>query len=169
MLETKKEFDLLDLRIPSENDFINNFTNIIQLFPLIIASMIPVKNSEDVYKPEYILPQLLIEWIIKNNKDGIYYTSAHKNIDFDYPSEKSDNVAMPVKEPFKSVSNCPKLASLFKITNPLNNEIEQLKEGYRIDWEIFDAKDKLAEKYRISDFHNLEERLRNEVLYDLSI
>ncbi|MFR6006909.1 MAG: hypothetical protein ACLUHO_11600 [Parabacteroides distasonis] len=40
---------------------------------------------------------------------------------------------MPVKEPLKNISNCPKLAALFKITDPINNEIEQLKEDYGID------------------------------------
>lgn len=74
---------------------------------------------------------------------------------------------MPVKEPLKNISNYPKLVALFKITDPINNEIEQLKKDYDIDGGIFDAKDKLAENYRKLDFHNLEKRLMNEILYNL--
>ena len=166
-LKSIKSFCLLDLRIPDSTTFINNFLEYIQLFPLIIACMIPIKNNDDIYKPEYIVPQLLIEWIIKNRKDGIYYTSAHKNNDFDYPSQKSDNIAMPVKEPLMKVSNCPKLAFLFKISNPLNNEIEQLKCAYPIDGGVINAADPLEENYRTSNFHCLEDRLEMEKLYDL--
>lgn len=166
-LSNNEEFQLLDLRVPDEVTFKSKFVDYIQLFPLLIASMIPVKDSEDIYKPEYIVPQLLIEWIIKEGKDGIYYTSAHKNMEFEFPPKKSDNIAMPVKEPLKNVANCPKLAALFKITYPLNNEIEQLKFGYPIDGGIIAPKDLLEENYRTSNFHYLEERLGKADLYDL--
>lgn len=166
-LSTKAEIQLLDLRIPDESTFQSKFLEYVQLFPLLIASMIPVKDNEDVYKPEYIIPQLLIEWLIKEKKDGVYYTSAHKSVDFEYPSEKSDNVAIPVKEPLKGKMNCPLLATLFRITHPLNNEIEQLKHGYPIDVGTYGSIDQLAENYNTSNFHYLEERLEEVVLYDL--
>ncbi len=166
-LSTKADIRLLDLRIPDESTFQNKFLEYVQLFPLLIASMIPVKDNEDVYKPEYIIPQLLIEWLIKEGEDGVYYTSAHKSIDFEYPSEKSDNVAMPVKEPLKDVTNCPLLAALFKITHPLNNEIEQLKCSYPINGGTLDPIDPLVENYKTSNFYNLEKRLEEVELYDL--
>lgn len=166
-LSTKEEIRLLDLRIPDESTFQSNFLEYVQLFPLLIASMIPVINNEDVYKPEYIIPQLLIEWLIKEGKDGVYYTSAHKSLDFEYPAEKSDNVAIPVKEPLKGDTNCPLLAASFRITHPLNNEIEQLKCDYPIDGGTFGSEDLLAENYKTSNFYYLEERLDKVELYDL--
>lgn len=166
-LSTKEEVRLLDLRIPEENTFQNKFLEYVQLFPLLIASMIPVKDNEDVYKPEYIISQLLIEWIIKEKKDGVYYTSAHKSIDFEYPSEKSDNVAIPIKEPLNGGGNCPKLAALFRITNPLNNEIEQLKCDYPIEGGTYDSADSLTEHYNTSNFYYLEKRLEKVEMYDL--
>lgn len=63
-LRNVEELQLLDLRFPSEECFKDNFQKYIYIFPFIISCMIPVKNSEDIYKPEYIIPQLFIEWII---------------------------------------------------------------------------------------------------------
>lgn len=66
-LENQKKLTLIDLRIPTENFFYENLDKYLVLFPLIIACMIPVpikiSTNEDVFKPEYIIPQLLIEWI----------------------------------------------------------------------------------------------------------
>ena len=88
-LENTQEIKLLDLRIPNNESFLYKFDRYIYMFPFIIACMIPVKNAEDIYKPEYIIPQLFIEWIIKTKKcDGVIYTSCHKNNEFDFPEDK---------------------------------------------------------------------------------
>lgn len=168
-LKNTQEIYLLDLRVPSLQSFLDNFENYILLFPVIIACMLPVINSNDIYKPEYIIPQLLTEWIIKKGKDGIYYTSTHKNSDFDYPDDKYENVAMPVKDPIMSNRYCSKLKSVFKITQPLNNEIEQLREGYENNCGLFDLNniDQKKEHYELSNFGNLEKRLRETTGFDI--
>lgn len=152
-----KKFSLLDLRIPKSEEFENNFFKYVQLFPLIIACMIPVKNSNDVYKPEYIIPQLLIEWVIKKQKDGIFYTSAHKNNEFNYLTEKSENIAIPVKSPLSKTIYCPELSQLFKISDPLNYEIEHLKSGDVTDDNYISSKN--SNNYEKSSFYFLEKRL----------
>lgn len=168
-LKNTQEICLLDLRVPSLQSFLDNYKNYILLFPIIIACMLPVTNPNDVYKPEYIIPQLLTEWVIKNEKDGIYYTSTHKNSYFDYPNDKYENIAIPVKESIKSNRYCNKLKFLFKITQPLNNEIEQLRQGYSVNAGHYglDEKEQKKEYYELSDFGNLEKRLSKAVFFDL--
>lgn len=167
LLKTKVPIKLLDLRIPNKDSFMEDFTRYVQLFPLFIGCMIPVKNGSDIYKLEYIIPQLLIEWIIKNKESGIYYTSAQKSIDFEYPPSKSDNIALPVRKPLLNVDICPELAKIFQISDPLNNEIEQLKSDYPANYGEYDGKDPLMENYQTSNFYYLEERLQKQGLFDL--
>lgn len=64
-LENTQEIQLLDLRFPTNKSFMEQFDKYIYMFPFIISCMIPVKNAYDIYKPEYIIPQLFIEWGIK--------------------------------------------------------------------------------------------------------
>lgn len=135
---------------------------------------------EVIYKPEYLIPQLLIEWIIKQaqktNKNkrineiiGVYYTSSHINQEFNYPLRKSDNVAIPVIDPLVKNEYCPMLSKLFSITKPLNIEIEKLKH-IKIDCGTFDNKteqEQQIENYETSDLNYLEKRLDNIKLNNL--
>lgn len=167
LLKNTENLNLLDLRFPSEEIFTNNFQKYIYVFPFIISCMIPVKNVDDIYKPEYIIPQLFIEWIINNeNYDGIFYTISHKNNDFDYSLRKNENIAIPIKSPLDKAKYCPILKRMFLITNPANNEIEQLRDPYPIDGGDLD--ENIQElNYRTSNFGCLEGRLNDNRYYQL--
>lgn len=163
-LKSMKPITLLDLRVPTIEDFNKNIENYLVLFPLIISSMLPIENTLDIYKPEYIIPQLLTEWIIKNKKDGIYYTSVHKDSGFDFPEDKYYNIAMPVQDPLQNNVYCKILSSYFQITTPINNEIETLKNGQSIDCGTYDNDEYEQKKvnYRCSEFGKIEDWLRLE-------
>lgn len=60
-LECSLKLNIVDLSIPSEIDMTNPAYQ--RLIPLIISCMVPVENHNDTYKPEYIIPQLIIEWV----------------------------------------------------------------------------------------------------------
>lgn len=167
-LNNTQRIQLLDLRYPTNNLWENQFDKCIYMIPFIIACMIPVKDADDIYKPEYIIPQLFIEWIVKAKKyDGVIYTSCHKNNEFDFPGDKHENIAIPVKEPSSQVQFCPQLKRMFRITYPINNEIEQLRKPYPIDGGNIDI-DRQIENYRTSNFGNLEQRLNDDYpLYDI--
>lgn len=167
-LENTQEIKLLDLRIPTYESFSDLFDNYIYMIPFILSCMIPVKNADDIYKPEYIIPQLFVEWVIKTKKcDGIIYTSCHKNNEFDFPEDKHENIAIPVKEPCSQTKFCPRLKSMFKITNPINNEIEQLRKPYQIDGGDLDI-DRQIRNYSTSNFGILEQRLKDDYqLHDI--
>lgn len=162
-----KPLEILDLHVPSENEFCGNISLYIVLMPLIIACMLPMMGkSTDVFKPEYLIPQLIMEWIIKNKKLGVYYTTSHLTAktrkDFNYPDDKYNNIAIPIKSPLMDVAmNCPTLAQMFKITNPANYEIETLKYGEGLKWYNIDE-DPVEENYKTSSFWTLESYLCDE-------
>jgi hypothetical protein len=126
--------------------------------------MMPVVNAEDTYKPEYIVPQLIIEWLLKNRNrkiDGVCYTSTHINDEFDFPDDKFLNYAIPVYSVDARMKYCKKLCKLFKVTSPTTNDIEKLKSGYDIDagiWDL-DMDERKKHNYDSSDFGQLEKRL----------
>ena len=140
-----KPFSLLDLRIPSLEKWNNDFINCLKFFPLVISTMFQVKNSDDNYKPEYVIPQLLTEWIISHNdKDknsnkriiGIAYTSAQKNDDFNFPDNSYDNYAIPAVYPFttKKSNYCKVLKDIFLVSKPTYYDFEILIHGSLLDY-----------------------------------
>ena len=165
------EFKVLDLRVPSKDIWEKDMVNYTSLFPLVIASMVPVKNSSDSYKPEYLIPQLITEWIISQNKGkkdpnkdiiGVLFTSTHKNKEeFNFPDDYYDNYAIPVLKPMKSKDYCNKLAEMFKLTAPTYYDLEVLKQGQNIDMGSYDENIQEEENYRISPFGIMEKYLDN--------
>lgn len=132
--KTQDKFNVLDLRIPTLEEFLLHHEKYLRLFPFIIACGIPVRDSEDVFKPEYIVSQLFLEWTIENNSTrknsiiGVYYTSANRNEDFYVELDHEwDNLAIPVQDALSSDEYCPKLKELFHCTRPTCYEYELIQ------------------------------------------
>ena len=170
---------LLDLRVPSQQQFSEHIIDYIRAFPLIIACSVKVKDIEATFKPEYVIPQLLMEYVIDinvNNKmenpiGGIYYTSVFRNDDFGYGIEKLENIAIPVQSPLSSKKYCRKLCDMFMLSKPTCDEMEQIKSGGYATTE-YDAKQErivmhqgMVEGYEYSSFGYLEKRLNDEKLF----
>lgn len=171
--ETQKDFKLLDLRIPSKEMWKKDMVRCILIFPLIIASMVQVKNSKDTYKPEYLIPQLLTEWVISKNRDkngeeilGIVYTSAQKNDDFDFPEDSFNNYAIPVLKPLGSNKYCKRLKDYFKLTSPTYYDLEVLKrvDGVPCGHLGLDEEQQKEENMTLSHFGEMEEFLKDAEL-----
>lgn len=172
--ETQKEFKLLDLRIPSKEMWKNDMVRCLLIFPLVIASMVQVKNSKDTYKPEYLIPQLLTEWIISKNIDGkddekilgIIYTSAQKNDDFDFPEDSYTNYAIPVLKPLGSNKYCKRLKDYFKLTAPTYYDLEVLKrvDGLPCGQLGLSEEEQKEENMMLSHFGKMEEFLQDAEL-----
>jgi hypothetical protein len=84
------------------------------LWPLIFASSIRVRDPNDAFKPEYIVPQLLLQWVRRNGYDGICYFST--KID-EYTMQNSSvyrNYAFPVQS-MKNEGHCDILSAKFGI------------------------------------------------------
>ena len=153
-----QEFNVLDLRIPSKAAWDIDMKRCILFFPLVIATMVQVENSNDAYKPEYTIPQILTEWVIsrsrhkdQNMKDiiGIIYTSSQKSSDFEYPDDSWDNYAIPVLQPLANSVYCPRLNEIFSLSSPTYYDLEVLKQGDVIDGGAFDPNDEERLKQNI--------------------
>lgn len=97
------------------------------LWPVMACCSIRVMNSEETFKPEYIVPQLLLQWIQQSGQyDGVSYFSTK----FDDYTRKNfrafQNFAFPVKER-KAQGLCDLLRSKFDhITNAVPWQLFQI-------------------------------------------
>ena len=142
-VENKNSFKYLDLRIPKAETWKNSdkqqMKNQILLFPLIIASTFKTNDRNANFKPEYIIPQLLLQYIkelaYKENKGkfnderviyGIRYTSVYITDDQKCGNNNNyDNYVIPVAD----IKNeyCSRLCSVFCISEPICTEYENIK------------------------------------------
>lgn len=87
-------------------------------WPLLAACSIKCKFPDDTFKAEYIIPQLLLQWIRNTQKyDGIRYFSMHVKNYYGEPSFYQ-NFAFPVQT-LNANGLCKTLASKFRITDPV--------------------------------------------------
>jgi len=123
------------------------------LWPLIFASSVKVSYRDRYFKPEYIIPQLLMQYVRGEDSErrkphGIKYSSTH--VDLYKRKTEVHNYAIPIrsstKEPF-----CNFLVNKFKLTYP--EKLMNLRSGGGI-----------AEK----DFLEIEDELMNKPLIQLT-
>ena len=178
--KVKNAFKVFDMRVPNDSDYSpQKLVQTIKRVPLMLACSFVVKNSSDVFKPEYIIPQMLVETIICNNRRitqsekseldpdviwGVVYTSTHISTDFPYGKKFMDNIVLPVIQSNNTAHYCYYLASLFEISKPSCYEYESLKENTsRIFGKTLDEEktneEKVREQYCRSKMGYLEERL----------
>lgn len=117
---------LIDLKHPNELRSKYDSANIdmklldyIITWPIVFACSIKTENKENNFKPEYIIPQILLQYVSKNiDYHGIKYFS--NNIDY---SKKNAgvfyNVAIPVLER-KENGFCRILKKAFKMTESVS-------------------------------------------------
>ena len=97
------------------------------IHPLRVACSVQVSERNNAFIQEYIIPQLLLLWVRKNNDfDGIAYSSCSaigKAHEWNYC-----NVVFPAKD-LKN-GYCKRLSGLFKITKPVKVEMCHLFESW---------------------------------------
>lgn len=95
-------------------------------WPLIAASSIRVLHRDEPFKPEYIVPQLVLQFVKDDktkNIDGIRYFSLH----FDQPKDSLSlgcNWVFPVKTS-SATGICASLRTMFRMTPVLSWQIAQ--------------------------------------------
>nr|WP_288835555.1 RES domain-containing protein [uncultured Flavobacterium sp.] len=99
----------------------------IATWPLQAASSIIVKNINGSFKPEYIIPQLILQWITNTEDiDGIrYFSTKHSGTTPVMFFGNLANVVIPIK---KSNHNglCDTLKKKIELTSPISYEYAQL-------------------------------------------
>ncbi|WP_179414538.1 RES domain-containing protein [Mucilaginibacter sp. E4BP6] len=88
-------------------------------WPLVAACSVKVRQTGETFKPEYIIPQLLLQWINKSTLDGIKYSSTHINTADRQHQAKLYNLVIPVKSFAKEDGYCDALLNLFESTEVL--------------------------------------------------
>lgn len=137
-LKNTKDIRVLNLVPQNEkNKSPSKHYNYLMLWPLIFTTSIKVKNNEDTFKPEYIIPQLLLQWVRNSQKlDGIMYQTTHidfRNYCFD---GEFINVVLPVKEN-KTEGLCNILKEMFEMTTATSIQLNDLSSGNLVDGSNF--------------------------------
>lgn len=100
--------------------------NYIKCWPLIAACSVKVADDQASFKPEYIVPQLLLQKVRDEGKlDGIRFSSTHINLNMVKSKGKFYNLVIPVKDR-KDKGHCDSLNTLFKMTEV-------------VSWQLLDA------------------------------
>lgn len=88
-------------------------------YPLVVACSFVNQSGNTPYKQEYIVPQLLMQWI-KRNKDFVQGVSYFSCIDDSIRTEKwyGYNIALPVVAPYDDHGICTNLKDSFSWTVP---------------------------------------------------
>ena len=168
-LKTTRKLKLLDLRAPVHRRW--HQTNK-KVLPLILACQVMVADKDAKYKSEYIIPQLIMEYVITNydNIDGVLYTSVFKDPLFYYPVDKFYNIALPAIQIDSKEKYSKKLRESFTITSPTCEEYERLNRhiGVKdISTTIEVTSVPQNKNYEISIFKEIETIIKDEDLFPM--
>jgi hypothetical protein len=139
------------------------------LYPLTIACVIKTQNPNGNFKPEYIIPQLLLQFISRKPEiDGIKFPSTR--IDYSKLSGiKGYNYVFPVKSIAKT-GYCDILKKTFSCTEPTSLELEEIisnpvgtmhSSGPEMDDRKIELIKGIKSSYSKSSFGKIEFKLMN--------
>lgn len=185
-LMNKYQLKLIDLTttryVTNENtreseELISDFL----MWPLIAACSIKVKNPGDFFKPEYIVSQVLLQWIRNNtNYHGIKFSSTHIDLNLRKSIGDFFNLVIPVSDN-NEVGFCKELSEIFNMTNVLSWQLDRFSAGAPGVISSYNVKDHVNENvkrveliegknlpYEFSPFATLENALLGMALHDIN-
>lgn len=125
-----ENLSLLDMRLNRDVTSEKQLKCYLQRLPLIISCSVKVRNDDDSFKPEYIIPQTLLHTIIRNKMDGILYSSMRKDFSFyndgQWDFSKNENIVIPVKSNLEK-GHCNQLQRIMEVSDALSFEQEMIK------------------------------------------
>lgn len=130
-LRNATDIRYLDLTRPEYDDNLlsRDIYHYFMTWPLIACCSIKVNDYSNFFKPEYIIPQLLLQWVReKPSIDGIRFNSTH--IDFHNTKSRGDfsNLVLPVKTP-RERGHCTRLTSIFEMSQPISWQLHEHATG----------------------------------------
>ena len=168
-LVTRDKIKVLDLTLPEKNNVIqplfggksdeekrNDLYLLLATWPIIIACSIPTAFPNSPFKPEYVIPQLLMQVIQSKNKSiyGVAYTSTRRDITLDPELSTHLNIALPARN-VKKMGHCPDLKSKFEITRGVPYMEAEIKNCFHKE------KSYTLNEYEKTKFYQLEHFLNN--------
>ncbi len=172
----------------------NKFLDYLRWWPIMAVCTVAVKNENDPFKPEYIIPQFVLQYILEENKDdciGIKYMSIKagriSEMHYETDSRIYTNYVIPVKSSDKTADGfCRFLSEQFEVTNTVSGKEHQMvsnmvgdkgikivemgkenKEENSLDKASIFTKAGVELPYSKSSFRMIEKTLSNEILEDL--
>lgn len=126
-LKNVKPIEYLDLTRPDYGDNLlsRDIYHYFMTWPLIACCSVKVKDYSHPFRSEYIIPQLLLQWVREEERiDGIRFSTTH--IDIHKSGSKGDfsNLVLPVKKNNEK-GFCSRLASMFEISNTLSWQMHE--------------------------------------------
>lgn len=118
--KTNNDICVVDLALPNRDLTFWEQYSLLVFYPLIVACNLKVKNTDDPFKPEYVIPQLLTQIIRLHSSDiiGISYTSTkHKQVDYTDFKQRNFVIYVPYAESSKGYSK--DLSKLLYSTIPI--------------------------------------------------
>ncbi len=120
----EKEKEMFDMTLELIRTFV--LPRYLQTYPLMVACYIKVFNRNSHFKPEYLFPQMVMQWIMtKDDIDGIKYLSTKSRpLDDEYFSflQSFLNYAIPIRG-FKETGYCDTMMKRVGLTEPLTFEL----------------------------------------------
>lgn len=142
----------LENGVASQNTIEKLFMYFIMTWPLTVSCTMMVVKEDGTFKPEYVFPQLLMEWIsLQNNIDGIKYFSVKSNPYNTGDFSKFINYAFPTKD-VDDQGFSEFLRRSFKLTEPISWELLQLSDPSLINFENYVKPSVMERKYVVSPF-----------------
>ena len=102
----------------TETDRLDFICRYLRTYPIVMACSIICNHQGAPYKPEYVFPQLLMQWIHRNNdtiRGVIYYSCIH---DTSLKRFNGFNIAIPAVDPNEEGYSRP-ILERFDLTNPV--------------------------------------------------
>lgn len=178
-----EEFKVYNLRKPNKKDFENEkMPDLLKRLVYVIACQFKVLHRDGHFKPEYIIPQLVIELIISSNRKkketecgpyslawGVAYTSTHLADDFPYKEDYLENIAIPVINSDIEQKYCNVLMFLFEVSDPICYSYEELKEIHSGPfWGTIGEENTLRETYYETKLGFVERRIKENTKFNQS-
>ena len=134
-------------------------------YPLMAACYIKVFNQHHHFKPEYIFPQMVMQWIMtQDDIDGVSYLSTKcRNLDDESFSFAQSflNYAIPIQS-FRERGYCKKMATKVGLTEPISFELFSIANP-ETSTKVIDYEKDVKLKFHPSPIHfiNLSDEPRN--------
>ena len=183
--KSSKDISILDLSMLPHQIEIDAIEDYLMIWPLIALCSICAKQKDNPFKPEYIIPQLLMQWIQRRNSekvdkvDGIRYFTVAFDTDEDIDSFNNSylygphlyrNIVFPVQN-IKPEGKCDYLEERFEITKNISGKALQFfRNAYAQNWNEYPEIQKpyivvsnTKLEYENTLFQSIEQALKDEL------
>ena len=119
LFRPKQHLNLVDLTFPVDISCPCMAYSFFIFYPLIMASMVRVKNPDDPFKPEYCIPQDFLTFIKHHGKfDGIMYMSSKVKDNATISNSRFNNILLLTNNTDQKEGYCSDLANKLQMSDP---------------------------------------------------